>query len=76
MTLEAVFTAAKAAAQSREPKSLPALKSDFFAPYETLSAEEPATVKGVPFQNAKVAPVVTKYWLDDAFPFEPPLRVA
>jgi crotonobetainyl-CoA:carnitine CoA-transferase CaiB-like acyl-CoA transferase len=33
-----------------------------------LNAEELATVKKVrAFMEAKVAPVVTKYWLDDAF---------
>jgi len=50
---------------------LPAPNSDFYEVYETLSAEELATVKKVrAFMEAKVAPVVTKYWVDDAFPFE------
>jgi alkylation response protein AidB-like acyl-CoA dehydrogenase len=55
----------------RQPKPLPAPNSDFYEVYETLSAEELATVKRVrAFMEAKVAPVVTKYWVDDAFPFE------
>jgi hypothetical protein len=50
---------------------LPAPNSDFYEVYETLSAEELATVKRVrAFMEAKVAPVITKYWVDDAFPFE------
>src|SRR5271167_3297619 len=55
----------------RQPKALPAPNSDFYEVYETLSAEELATVKRVrAFMEAKVAPIITKYWVDDAFPFE------
>jgi glutaryl-CoA dehydrogenase len=54
-----------------ERKPLPAPNSDFYEVYETLSAEELAVVKRVrAFMEAKVAPVITKYWVDDAFPFE------
>src|SRR5471030_1498532 len=57
--------------QVRQPKPLPPPNSDFYEVYETLSAEELATVKRVrAFMEAKVAPVITKYWVDDAFPFE------
>src|SRR6202162_3987372 len=57
--------------EARQPKPLPAPNSDFYEVYETLSAEELATVKRVrAFMEAKVAPVITKYWVDDAFPFE------
>jgi len=53
------------------PKQLPAPNSDFYSIYETLSAEELATVRRIrEFMEAKVAPVITKYWVDDAFPFE------
>src|SRR4029077_16074470 len=53
------------------PKPLPAPNSDFYEVYETLIADELATVKRVrTFMEAKVAPVITKYWVDDAFPFE------
>jgi alkylation response protein AidB-like acyl-CoA dehydrogenase len=60
-----------AKSESRQPKALPAPNSDFYEVYETLSAEELATVKRVrAFMETKVAPVITKYWVDDAFPFE------
>src|SRR6202020_1295260 len=55
----------------RQPKPLPAQNSAFYEVYETLSAEELATVKRVrAFMEAKVAPVITKYWVEDALPFE------
>src|SRR5580700_1785529 len=64
-------TARPAKTQVRQPKPLPAPNSDFYEVYETLSAEELATMKRVrAFMEAKVAPVITKYWVDDAFPFE------
>src|SRR6201995_2998938 len=54
-----------------KPKPLPAPNSDFYEVYETLSAEELATVKRVrAFMESKVAPVITDYWVKDAFPFE------
>src|SRR5205085_3211060 len=68
MTPTVATVAAKPAKQS---KPLPAPNSDFYELYETLSGEELAIVKRVrAFMEAKVAPVVTKYWTDDAFPFE------
>jgi alkylation response protein AidB-like acyl-CoA dehydrogenase len=55
----------------KPPKALPAPNSDFYELYETLSAEELAIVKRVrAFMESKVAPIVTKYWTEDAFPFE------
>jgi glutaryl-CoA dehydrogenase len=55
----------------KAPKPLPAPNSDFYEVYVTLAPEELATVKRVrAFMEAKVDPVVTKYWVDDAFPFE------
>src|SRR5271155_4364049 len=66
-----VAPARPAKTQARQPKALPAPNSDFYEVYETLSAEELATVKRVrAFMEAKVAPIITKYWVDDAFPFE------
>src|SRR6266566_1008218 len=67
--------AAPAAAPAKQavhqPKQLPPPNSDFYEVYETLNADELATVKRVrAFMEAKVAPVITKYWVDDAFPFE------
>jgi alkylation response protein AidB-like acyl-CoA dehydrogenase len=55
----------------KSPKPLPAANSDFYEVYETLAPEELAIVKRVrAFMEAKVEPVITKYWVDDAFPFE------
>ena len=81
MTTTTATTAAQAATSAaparpaktevRQPKPLPAPNSDFYEIYETLSAEELTTVKRVrAFMEAKVAPIITKYWVDDAFPFE------
>jgi alkylation response protein AidB-like acyl-CoA dehydrogenase len=50
---------------------LPAPNSDFYELVETLPAEELAVIKQVrAFMETKVAPIITKYWVDDAFPFE------
>src|ERR1700723_3378174 len=70
-TTPAALAARPAKTEVRQPKPLPAPNSAFYEVYETLSAEELATVKRVrTFMEAKVAPVITKYWADDAFPFE------
>src|SRR6201984_1176450 len=50
---------------------LPAPHRDFYELVETLPADELATVKQVrAFVETKVAPIITKYWVEDAFPFE------
>src|SRR6476660_4196846 len=55
----------------KAPKQLPEPNSDFYGVYETLSADELALVKQVrQFMETKVAPVITDYWVKDAFPFE------
>jgi hypothetical protein len=65
------MTATVAAKPAKQPKPLPAPNSDFYEVYGTLNAEELVTVKKVrAFMEAKVAPVVTKYWVNDAFPFD------
>jgi hypothetical protein len=52
---------AVAAKPAKQHKPLPAPNSDFYELYETLNAEELATVKRVrTFIEAKVAPVITK----------------
>src|ERR1700681_4692855 len=62
---------ATAASKTAAPKPLPPPNSDFYDVYETLSADELATVKRVrAFMETKVAPVITDYWVKDAFPFE------
>src|SRR6266498_1351497 len=64
-------TAMRSAKEARQPKQLPPPNSDFYDVYETLNAEELAIVKQVRgFLESKVAPIITKYWADDAFPFE------
>src|ERR1700735_5210237 len=64
-------TARPAKTEVRQPKPLSAPNSDFYEVYETLSAEELTTVNQVrACMETKVAPVITKYWVDDAFPFE------
>src|SRR5881397_629335 len=70
---QAATTKAAPAAKKdiRPPKPLPAPNSDFYELAETLPAEELAVMKQVRvFMEAKVAPVITKYWVEDAFPFE------
>ena len=55
----------------RQPKPLPAPNSDFYDLAETLDPEEAALVKQVrAFMDNKVAPIINKYWAEDAFPFE------
>jgi alkylation response protein AidB-like acyl-CoA dehydrogenase len=52
-------------------KPLPAPNSDFYRIEDTLGADELAIIKRVRvFMDTKVAPVIDKYWIDDAFPFE------
>jgi glutaryl-CoA dehydrogenase len=56
---------------SKQPKPLPAPNVDFYELAETLPAEELATLKQVrEFMQSKVAPIINKYWAEDAFPFE------
>jgi alkylation response protein AidB-like acyl-CoA dehydrogenase len=65
-------TPATTAAKSiRQQKPLPAPNGDFYDVYETLNAEELAILKQVrAFAETKIAPIITKYWNEDAFPFE------
>src|SRR6267142_2037172 len=52
-------------------KALPQPNSDFYQLLETLPAEELAVVKQVRnFMETKVQPIITKYWVEDSFPFE------
>jgi len=64
-------TVTRPAKETKQPRPLPPPNSDFYDVYETLNAEELAIVKQVRgFMESKVAPIITKYWADDAFPFE------
>jgi alkylation response protein AidB-like acyl-CoA dehydrogenase len=57
--------------KEKKPVQLPAPNSDFYGLVETLPAEELAVVKKVrTFMETTVAPIITKYWVEDAFPFE------
>jgi glutaryl-CoA dehydrogenase len=56
---------------SQPPKADAVPVSDFYEITETLSPTELATLKQVrTFMETKVAPIINKYWADDAFPFE------
>src|SRR6267142_1196750 len=56
---------------AKEQKPLPAPNSDFYTITDDLTAEERTLVKQVrAFMETNVAPVINKYWADDAFPFE------
>src|ERR1700747_563864 len=60
-----------AKSENRQPKVLPAPNSDFYQLADVLTPEEKAIVKKVrAYMDAKVQPIINKYWSDDAFPFE------
>ena len=62
---------ATATHEGKQPKALPLPNSDFYELAETLGAEEHALLKQVrAFCDSKVAPIINKYWAEDAFPFE------
>src|SRR5215831_17479754 len=62
---------ATATREVRKPKPLPPPNSDFYHLAETLHADELAVLKKVrTFMESKVASIINKYWIDDAFPFE------
>jgi len=62
---------ASAVKDGKKPVVLPAPNSDFYNLVETLPADELAIVKQVrAFMETKVAPIITKYWVEDSFPFE------
>ncbi|MBV8755362.1 MAG: acyl-CoA dehydrogenase family protein [Hyphomicrobiales bacterium] len=64
-------TAAATALKPSTPKPLPPPNVDFYQFAETLSADELAVLKKVrDFMDSKVAPIIDKYWIEDAFPFE------
>ncbi|MDB6090186.1 MAG: Acyl-CoA dehydrogenase [Gammaproteobacteria bacterium] len=57
-------------ADIKQRKPLPAPNVDFYELAETLPADERATLKQVrEFMQSKVAPIINKYWAEDAFPF-------
>jgi len=53
------------------PKPLPAPNTDFYQFADLLPEEERKVVRQVrKFMENDVAPIITKYWVEDAFPFE------
>src|SRR5258708_2346888 len=54
-----------------ETQPLPAPNSDFYHVAECLNEAEQAKIKQVrAFMESQVAPVINKYWSEDAFPFD------
>src|SRR5258708_6955634 len=54
-----------------QPKELPTPNLDFYELAETLPSEELAVLKQVrTFMQNKVTRIITKYWVEDSFPFE------
>src|SRR6201987_2615519 len=57
--------------KDKKPALLAVPNSDFYGLIETLPAEEVAIVKQVrTFMETKIAPIITKYGVEDAFPCE------
>jgi glutaryl-CoA dehydrogenase len=55
----------------KEPKTLPAPNGDFYQLVNVLTAAEKAVVEKVrAYMEARVKPIINKYWAEDAFPFE------
>ena len=58
-------------ASAKPNHPLPAPDSDFYLIHELLSDTEQALLKRVrAFMENRVAPVINKFWAEDAFPFE------
>ncbi|WP_027526646.1 acyl-CoA dehydrogenase family protein [Bradyrhizobium sp. Ec3.3] len=56
---------------TKTPKQLPTPNSDFYDFAETLNENDRAILQKVrTFMESKVAPIINKYWVEDAFPFE------
>src|SRR4051812_34921706 len=71
MTVEAPVKTDVRERKGTAPKALPVPNSDFYRLADTLNAEESALLSQVrTFMETKVAPIINKYWIEDAFPFE------
>ncbi|WFU82433.1 acyl-CoA dehydrogenase family protein [Bradyrhizobium sp. CIAT3101] len=56
---------------TKAQKQLPTPNSDFYHLANTLNADERAVLHKVrTFMESKVQPIINKYWVEDAFPFE------
>lgn len=61
----------KAKKTAKPPRPIPEPDSDFYSLKDCLAPDEAKIVQKVrAFMEEKVAPVITKYWAEDAFPFE------
>jgi len=57
--------------RDKQLKQLPPPNSDFYHYADILNADERAILQRVrTFMESKVAPIINKYWVEDAFPFE------
>src|SRR5260370_15424859 len=55
----------------KKPEPVPVPNGDFYEVTESLNTGEVEILKQVcAFMETSVAPIITKYWADDAFPFE------
>ena len=71
ITMSAAASAPHAKPEFKKPATLPPPNLDFYGLTETLPAEEQEVLKQVrSFMETKVQPIITKYWVEDAFPFE------
>src|SRR5499427_5277954 len=71
LRMESDMATTATARKPSSPKPLPPPNSDFYQLAETLNADELAVFKKVrTFMESKVAPIINKYWIEDAFPFE------
>jgi glutaryl-CoA dehydrogenase len=69
--METRMTTVTALKPSAARKQLPPPNSDFYQFADLLTAEERSVLHKVRvFMESKVAPIITKYWTEDAFPFE------
>src|SRR3954463_3469753 len=67
----AVTPAARPPKTEVRQRALPTPNSDFYQLVDVLTADEKAIVKKVrTYMEAKVQPIINKYWSDDEFPFE------
>jgi alkylation response protein AidB-like acyl-CoA dehydrogenase len=71
VTTAPASTASTARRPAPQAKPLPAPNSDFYQLKDVLTADELVLVKKVrTYMETKVAPIIDKYWANDAFPFE------
>ncbi|MGA8875307.1 MAG: acyl-CoA dehydrogenase family protein, partial [Candidatus Korobacteraceae bacterium] len=71
ITTSAAASAPHSKPEFKKPATLPPPNLDFYGLAETLPAEEQEVLKQVrSFMETTVQPIITKYWVEDAFPFE------